>query len=214
MAVTAQDTAQQKKDAEYTKVITERSDKIVAKLGITDTKKYNTVKGLITKHYRDLNTIYDARDVQLKHAKANSGTDKHAADSLKKSIVTDADNKVLALHPRFLAELGKQLKPTQIDMVKDGLTYNVLEVTNTAYIAMIPALTETQKAQIMTWLIEARERSMDAESSKEKHAWFDRYKGKINNYLSAQGYNAQKERDEWYKRIKAADSIKSIKRDS
>jgi hypothetical protein len=30
---------------------------------------------------------------------------------------------------------------------------------------------------------------MDAGTSKEKHAWFGKYKGKINNYLSAEGYN-------------------------
>ena len=30
---------------------------------------------------------------------------------------------------------------------------------------------------------------MDAGSSDEKHAWFGKYKGKINNYLAAAGYN-------------------------
>jgi hypothetical protein len=38
---------------------------------------------------------------------------------------------------------------------------------------------------------------MDAESSEKKHWWFGKYKGRINNYLSAQGYDLQKERKEW-----------------
>ena len=43
---------------------------------------------------------------------------------------------------------------------------------------------------------------MDAESSNKKHEWFGKYKGRINNYLSAAGYNMKKEGEEWQKRIK------------
>ena len=32
---------------------------------------------------------------------------------------------------------------------------------------------------------------------------FGKYKGRINNYLSAEGYNVKKEGEEWQKRIKA-----------
>ncbi len=47
---------------------------------------------------------------------------------------------------------------------------------------MIPGLTEDQKNQMLAWLSEAREKAMDAESSDKKHAWFGKYKGRINNY--------------------------------
>jgi hypothetical protein len=57
---------------------------------------------------------------------------------------------------------------------------------------MLPDLTDQQKAQILAWLVEAREKAMDAGSSREKHAWFGKYKGKINNYLSAAGYDLKK----------------------
>jgi hypothetical protein len=69
---------------------------------------------------------------------------------------------------------------------------------------MIPALTDVQKKQIMDWLIEARELAMDAESSEKKTAIFGKYKGRIANYLSVQGYDLKKEGEEWNKRIKAA----------
>ena len=68
---------------------------------------------------------------------------------------------------------------------------------------MIPSLTEGQKKYIMDCLIEAREHAMDAGSSDKKHWWFGKYKGRINNYLSAEGYDIQKERKEWEKRLKA-----------
>jgi hypothetical protein len=41
---------------------------------------------------------------------------------------------------------------------------------------------------------------MDGGTSQEKHAWFGKYKGRINNYLSAQGYDMKKAGEEWQKR--------------
>ena len=87
--------------------------------------------------------------------------------------------------------------------MKDVMTYNVVKVTYDAQCDMIPTLTEEEKAQIMTWLKEAREYAVDAESSKKKHEVFGKYKGRINNYLSKRGYNLTKEREEWGKRVKA-----------
>jgi mRNA-degrading endonuclease RelE of RelBE toxin-antitoxin system len=82
------------------------------------------------------------------------------------------------------------------------MTYKVYPITYTAYQDELPNLTEPQKAKIKAWLIEARENAIDAESSEKKHAWFGKFKGRINNYLSAQGYDMKKEGEEWQKRIK------------
>ena len=68
---------------------------------------------------------------------------------------------------------------------------------------MIPTLTQEEKAQIMAWLVEAREFAIDAENSNKKHAAFGKYKGRINNYLAKRGYDLKKEREAWYERIKA-----------
>ena len=81
------------------------------------------------------------------------------------------------------------------------MTFNVVKVTYDATLDMIPTLTEEEKTQILVWLKEAREFAMDAESSKKKHEWFGKYKGRINNYLSKRGYDLVKEREGWYKRI-------------
>jgi Protein of unknown function (DUF3826) len=59
-----------------------------------------------------------------------------------------------------------------------------------------------QKTKIYEWLKEAREIAMDAESSDKKHAVFGKYKGRINNYLSAEGYDLKKATEEWQQRIK------------
>ena len=81
------------------------------------------------------------------------------------------------------------------------MTFGVVKVTYDATLDMIPTLTEEEKAQILAWLIEARELAVDAESSKKKHEVFGKYKGRINNYLSKRGYDLVKEREGWYKRI-------------
>jgi len=52
-------------------------------------------------------------------------------------------------------------------------------------------------------LLEAREHAMDAESSDKKHAWFGKYKGRINNYLSSEGYDLKKAGEDWTKRRNA-----------
>jgi hypothetical protein len=48
---------------------------------------------------------------------------------------------------------------------------------------------------------------MDAESSDKKHWWFGKYKGRINNYLSAQGYDINAERKEWEQRRNSKQSV-------
>lgn len=189
-------------DSAYIKAITGRADKIVAGLGITDAAKSIKVRDIIKQQYSDLNDIYTLRDSGIKKLKASSAG-KTEMEAAVKAVQDNADKGVTALHKAFISKLSKYLTPKQIDGVKDGLTYNVLHVTYDGYVDMIPSLTEPQKKQIMDWLIEAREHSMDAESSEKKHAWFGKYKGRINNYLSAAGYDITKERQEWEKRLKA-----------
>jgi hypothetical protein len=168
----------QGEDTAYLRVITDRAGKIVAKLGIGDTARALRVRAIIVQQYSDLNDL------------------DHVSDTTGRAA------KTIGLHAQFVARLSKELSPEQVDGVKDGLTYGVLPLTYKAYLEEIPTLTDAQKAQIMTWLTEAREYAMDAGSSKEKHAWFGKYKGRINNYLSKEGYDMKKEETDWMQRIK------------
>ena len=82
------------------------------------------------------------------------------------------------------------------------MTYRVMPITYTAYQDMIPTLKPEQKEKIYDWLKEAREIAMDEGSSEDKHKVFGKYKGRINNYLSAEGYDMKKEEKAWQERIK------------
>ncbi len=190
----------QNEDSAYMVVVKGRSAKIVKGMALNDSLKEAEVSRLIAMHYFNLNKIYAKRDGGLKGLKDSGKMDSLAT----KQIEQLANQSIDSLHPVFLSELGKHLSETQIAQVKDGLTYGVLPITYKGYCDMIPSLTAEQKQVIMDELVTAREKAMDAESSDRKHWWFGKYKGRINNYLAAQGYDTQKERAAWEKRMKEA----------
>lgn len=209
VAAVAQDTkTAAEKEAEYTKVINERADKIVTTLDIQDAKKATKVRDIIAGQYRNLNTIHDAPKESLKTVKAETKDNKEAAEAGVKKVEEDTNVKLEKLHKKYLSALSKQLSNEQVEKVKNGMTYNVFPNTYKAYQEMLPNLTTEQKSQIFAWLSEAREHAMDAESSEKKHGWFGKYKGKINNYLSAAGIDMRQAGLDWQARIKAAEEAK------
>jgi hypothetical protein len=189
-------------DAAYIKVITDRSAKIVNTLSIKDSVQYKNVLAVLVQQYSSINQIHEETKLASAAIRQQSITAQESALQVQKQEEKKAVQ-LQQLHRSFLAGLQKLITEEQIELVKDGMTYGVLPVTFTAYKDMIPTLTEEQKVKIYDWLKEARELAMDGESSDKKHAIFGKYKGRINNYLSAAGYDLTKERDEWQKRLKA-----------
>ncbi len=185
----------------YLKTITDRAVKIVNTLSVKDSSIYNNTVQALVNQYSALNKIQEdnkaAADIVKKEALAAEETAARLKSTEEKKLAS-----LQQLHTRFIGQLQQLLSPEQVDLVKDGMTYRVFPITYAAYQDMIPALTEAQKAKIYDWLKEAREIAMDAESSDKKHAVFGKYKGRINNYLSAEGYDLKKATDEWQQRIK------------
>lgn len=191
----------QNKEEEYTKVLTQRAEKIVNTLDIKDKSIYDAVTQVIVNQYKSLGELHDRSDADIKGVK-QSITDKTAKESAVKGLEIELSANLYNLHCAYIGALSAYLTNDQVEKVKDGMTYGVVQVTYTSYQDMIPTLKPEEKKQLYAWLVEAREHAMSAASSKEKHEWFGKYKGRYNNYLSKQGYNIQKERDEWQKRIK------------
>lgn len=189
-------------DTAYTRVANERAARIVSSLHLENTAKSADVQTAIADQYTALNDIQFRRDSAVKEAK-NTIEDKSTLELRIKTITSEAAEQTEQQHKAYITRLNALLTAEQVDKVKNGMTYNVLPNTYNAYLDMLPQLTDTQKKQIMSWLTEAREHAMDAETSKKKHEWFGKYKGRINNYLSAAGIDMKKEGEEWQKRIKA-----------
>lgn len=187
----------------YLKTITERAAKIANGVVANDLSKQEKLTAIIRDQYDHLNDVYQKRDVAVKQAKEMIA-DKSQRDTAISVANRESAQAVGKLHKAYLKQLSKTLTRNEVDAVKDGMTYGVAPKTYAAYQEELLDLTEVQKQQIWTWLVEAREHAMDAESSDKKHAWFGKYKGRINNYLSAQGYDLKKAGEEWAKRRNAS----------
>ncbi|HVU33795.1 MAG TPA: DUF3826 domain-containing protein [Opitutaceae bacterium] len=189
----------------YTQVAIARADKIVATLTPPpDPAQADQTRGLIAGFYRDLNAVQTARDAQIKAAKADAGLAKPAREADIKQARADADAKREALRTAFVVRLRAQLTPDQVGEVEDGLTYGVAPLTYRVYLEMLPNLTTEQRDQIHAWLLEARDHAIAGFSSEEKHAWFGKYKGRINNYLAKAGYNMKQAEHDFMARRPAA----------
>ena len=190
-------------DSAYIKSINERATKIVTTLQITDQAKLQKAQEMVAMQYRALNQVHELSKGKVTGIKQSTSLSKEAQAEAIKKEEEEKMSKLKQQHDAYIAQLKTVLTDAQVEMVKDGMTYRVLPITYTAYQDMIPTLTETQKQQIYTWLLEAREYAMDAESSDKKHQWFGKYKGRINNYLSSAGYDLKKEEEGWAARRKA-----------
>lgn len=167
-------------EPQYVETIKGRAQKIVDGLGLTDAAKAENVRNIIANRYFLLNDIHSKYD---------------------KSQQAERDAELYKHHFELVSALALYLTDEQIDAVKDGMTYGRLKRDYQAQLEMIPTLTDFEKQQVLAWLKEAREYAMDAADSKGKHFWFDKYRGRTNNWLSARGYDLKKERDNWMKRI-------------
>ena len=171
------------RDSSYVQNIVNRSQKIVDGLQLDDKKTARNVRNIIANRYFLLNDIHSKYDKTQQEA---------------------LDAELYKHHFELASALALYLNDDQIDAVKDGMTFGRLKRDYQATQDMIPSLSDFEKQQILIWLKEAREYAMGAADSKGKHFWFDKYRGRTNNWLSARGYDLKKERDDWMKRIEEA----------
>src|SRR5690606_29175320 len=61
-----------KNNDDYLRVITERADKIVTTLGITDSSEYYKVRSIIVDQYRFINTYHEEKDASIKALKGSA----------------------------------------------------------------------------------------------------------------------------------------------
>lgn len=192
----------------FRKTLHDRSVKIINTLEITDSGKYNKVVEFLTNQYFNLNEIHDRSKESVAAIKSLQLSDEERNTRIKKE---EEEKKVQLskLHKGFIAQLQTSLSDDQIERIKDGMTYRVVPITYSAYQDIILTLTTEQKEKIYNWLKEARELAMDEGSSEDKHKVFGKFKGRINNYLSAQGYDMKKEEKAWQERIKKQKASKN-----
>jgi hypothetical protein len=167
-------------EAKYTKAIEGRTADILNVLALDDQANAAKVHDTIINQYRALKAWHNENDAKLKVSRK----DTNAVAAIHATLKT--------VHDNFLADLAINLTQEQIDQVKDKMTYGKVQFTFAGYRASYPGLSEENKQAILGMLKQAREEAMDGGSAEEKTAVFQRYKGKINNFLSKQGIHPEK----------------------
>jgi len=195
------------RDPKYVENIVGRSKKIVDKLELKNAAVAQNVLNIVANRYFELNDIFSKRDTAVNRMK-RSALKGEAKNIALNYAQMEKEAALYRSHFAFPADLSLYLNESQVEAVKDGITFGVVKVTYDATLDMIPSLKVEEKIQILAWLKEGREFALDAETSNKKHEAFGKYKGRINNYLSKRGYDLVKEREGWYARIKARDQAK------
>jgi len=172
--------------ADYERKLDNRCNDILGALALTNAVKAAAVKEILLNHYRALHGWQESNDTRLGELKkATHGPDASAVAAAKADLATLLDTRK-ELRTAFLAALSKHLSSDQITVIKDKMTYGKVKLTYTVYCAQNPWFTEQDKAKVLAWLVEAREEAIDGGSSEEKSDIFNKFKGRINNYLSKQ----------------------------
>jgi hypothetical protein len=172
----------------YNTSVENRVADILKKLNLSDDAKSNQVHDLLVTQYHALKTRDEAIDAKLKAAGKEINYANRADDLAAQSK---------PLHDQFLAKLGGILTPDQVETVKDGMTYNKVAFTYTAYCNILPDLTDADKAKIKELLTSARDEAMDGGSAPEKSAIFQKYKDQINDYLNSHGHDVAQATKDW-----------------
>lgn len=143
-----------------------------------------------TAYYLDkLEIILAERADTLNQIENNYKLESEKKDSLIVKAYDVARDKYLPLKKDFVTKLDDDLSSFQVDRVKDGLTHDRFHTLHAMYLEMVPMLQPTEKAHILTLLVEGRENAMLAISEEGQSQWWDKYRGIINNYIAAQGYD-------------------------
>ncbi|MBB1286492.1 DUF3826 domain-containing protein [Flavisolibacter sp. BT320] len=170
----------------------QRAQQILSKLNIADAGKRAAIESILDSHFDSLNKIFSSRKAAIVLALEQSSVNKELAEARSEKAWDAANGKFNKLHATFLGKLSSLLTATQVETVKDVMTENGLQAEYKRFLALLPNLTEQQKAQVKTYLNEARENAMDAETADMRKQWFIKYRGRANNFLAAAGYDLQK----------------------
>jgi hypothetical protein len=176
------------KEAFYATTIENRVNDVIKALNLSDADKAKSVHDILVAQYHELRVRDASIDTRLR-------VERKEVSYANRAPQLAALSK--PLHDAFLDKLNAVLAPDDVEKVKDLMTYNKVKVTYTAYCAILPSLTDAEKAKIMELLKAAREEAIDGGNAPEKSAIFQKYKDQINSYLDAQGIDTAKAFKDW-----------------
>jgi len=91
--------------AAYLQTITQRSNKIVAVLGINDSAKFYRVQAVLVNQYQNLNATHDAINAKIKIIKTDSTIEKAARADKIRLLEEERMSATASLHQSFIKNL-------------------------------------------------------------------------------------------------------------
>ncbi len=183
----------------YIQVLEGRTKKFLEPMELD---RFDEIQAIVIWQYCNLSAIHDTCKVRKKSVRTLAVSAQEKDDRIL-YYENERDAHLYRQHHAYVARLlGAGLTYEQVDEIKNGMTYGVMPITYQGYQDMLRDLTDSQKQVIWQHLYQARELAMDQSESGDKHKVFGKYKGRINNYLSREGYDLNAESKAWHERMR------------
>lgn len=172
-------------------------------LQLNNAVKEQAVQQAIATHLTAVKNWHDAHPATVIPDGINPATGNKLSDLDKQVILCSAQP--AAIRDSLLAVLQTNLTPVQVEQVLDAYTIGKVAFTIKGYEAIVPDLTEQERAEITKQLKLARAEAINYKNMKEISAIFEIYKTKCEQYLNNNGRN-------WRQLYKAyTDKVKAVK---
>lgn len=167
--------------------LTRKAAAWAAALQLSNTGQEAAVRAIITTHLRAIHAFAQAHPYSETPAGINPTTGKPLSVLERQLIAQSA--LPAAVHDSLLLGLRRQLTPAQVEFVLDQYTIGKVAFTLRGYQAIVPDLTPTEEALLLTNLKLAREQAVDYPTMKQISAIFEIYKTRNEEYLNTHGRN-------------------------
>jgi hypothetical protein len=183
----------QDEEAEYRQVIDRRATGIVEGLDLDDPAREQKVHAILVGYYPKLREYHEekgpkVRELEQEARRATEAGNESAAESAQMQVESLQQARQ-ELRDEFVGQLKEVLSEEEINRVKDGMTYGLVQHRMEALSRI--DLSEEQKKQVEEILVAAREEAFDEAGSREKHAAFRRAMGRISVRVLTEEQRAQ-----------------------
>ncbi|MGJ7032244.1 DUF3826 domain-containing protein [Niabella hirudinis] len=165
----------------------QKAQRWVAGLKIDDKAKAEKVQQAIVAHLTAVRDWHNSHPFTQVPAGLNPATGNRLSDLDRQLIV--CSSKPSTIHTSLMDVLNAGLNKEQVAFILDQYTIGKVAFTLKGYEAIVPDLTEKERAEIRKNLEQAREQAIDYKSMKEISAIFEIYKTKCEQYLNNNGRN-------------------------
>lgn len=168
-------------------VVHEKAAQFVTSLNLMDTAKAARVRSVIETHMTAVHKWHNTHAYTLTPEGINPITGK-VFSKLERQLIVDSTIPQ-TVHDELMKGLRKDLTEGQVADILDHYTIGKVAFTMNGYKSIIPDLTSTEEAEILTNLKLAREQAVDYKDVKEMSIIFKIYKTKNEDYLNSHGRN-------------------------